>query len=750
MPSPDRRSLPLATLLLAGVLIGLPWATGGRSPTGQVSLVLLLVLAGVARTFAGGASALVRPSPLLLAGGILAGGSALHTIYPDRTIQSLLLLLAYLLAGTLAAEAALEEPQTERWLLAAILTSGSLVTAVDLFRLLRGSGEGLYAGVLTGPFGYPNAMAGFLLLTGGAALAMAQAGPGPAIRAGAMAAGALAVAGLHLCRSRGAWLAAGVGFAVWAALERQVWWPRRRLWLPLGGVALIAILATVSGRLGSFPSPPWTLPRDLASLGDSSFLWRIHILRWTWAMARDNPWWGVGPGAFPVALTRYQRIPYVSGENPHNLYLELAAEYGLPAAILAVLVLGGFLGRAGAATRRAPERDPARRLAVLVATLVAFAIHSLVDLDWSYPAIAVTVATILGLASAHLRGTRSREHRARPLWRGTLLLLLLVAALLSVGRYYASTLVTWARVALETREVATAQGYLTWALRLNPVSFPAHRWMAWARLFSGDPHGAAEVADRAIRIAPSDPNTHALAGEIAAASSRWNAAEDRFRASVDRAPYTQLRFHAGLVESAANAGRGAEARFRYEQAAAIFTEERVLDAEARCLMPGDRYLLARMSRIAARSYGEANDPSRQQKLMDRARLLAQPDPRGICATRGRPGQTSPEAAMESFWRALADGGWFLAAQFLAPELRASRPGDDWSLWQRADRPRRARMVWVAALQGGETQASLRFEIELEIAPDRAISRCARADLRLIQDNWFVERLPVMEPTPCQP
>src|SRR5208337_4296970 len=131
-----------------------------------------------------------------------------------------------------------------------------------------------------------------------------------------------------------------------------------------------------------------------------------------------------------------------------------------------------------------------------------------VDLDWSFPAITATVATMLGLTSAHLRRIFPREVHARPLWRGTLILLLSVAAFVSVTRYYASALVTWAQFALAGREAAVAQRDLTWALRLNPVSFPAHHWMAWARLLSDDPRGAAEVAERAIRIAPSDPNTH--------------------------------------------------------------------------------------------------------------------------------------------------------------------------------------------------------------------------------------------------
>jgi tetratricopeptide (TPR) repeat protein len=563
-----------------------------------------------------------------------------------------------------------------------------------------------------------------------------------------MAIGGLALAGLLLTRSRGAWLAVGAGFVLWVVVE---WWekrPRRRLWIWLGGGSLLAVLACLFWKLSA---SPWIVGRVADRPELSSLVWRWQIIKWTWAMARDHPWWGVGPGAFPVALTHYQRIPYVSSENPHNLYLELAAEYGLPAAILALVTLGVFLGRVGKAILRAPNPDPTRRRqTALLATLVAFAVHSLVDLDWSFPVIAITVATMLGLTSAHLPRMFPREIHTRSFWRVALIVLLLVAAFTSVTRYYASTFVSWARLALANREAAVAQQDLAWSLRLNPLSFPAHQWMAWARFLTGDPHGAVEAAEQAIRIAPSDPNSYYLAGEIAAASGGWKVAEDRFRAAVDLAPSSQLRFHAALVESAANAGRGAEVRFRYDHAIAIFTQERVLDGEARCLMPGDRYLLARMSRIAAPTFGEVGDLSRQQEISERARLLAQPDPRGICVTVRRADQTSPEAAMGSFWRALADGGWPQAEQFLSPRLRAARPQDNLSPWQGKDRPRWAHVTWIAALQGSELLVNLRFNVEFEVTPDSRSSRCGQADLRLIKDHWFVDNLPALEPVPCQP
>lgn len=752
MPTPDTRFRSLSILILAGVLIGLPWATGGRSPVGQVTLVLLLVLAAAAASFSRGSTPLLRPSPLLLLGGLLAGGSAVQTIYPDRTVQTLLLLLAYLLAGALAAWGAREVPWAERVLLNAVLASGLLVGGIGMVRLLQDNDVGVYARSLTGPFGYPNAMGGFLLLTGGAALAMAQENGGPVMRCVAILAGALSVVGLFLTGSRGILLAGFAGFALWVAIQRQTWWARRRLWFSLAAVGLLVVLMLASGRLGGFPSRLW----NLAATEDSSFLWRWHILRWTWAMAWDHPWWGVGPGAFPVALTHYQRLPYVSGINPHNLYLELVAEYGFLAGLLATLTLVGFLARVALAITRAPTDDPRRgRLAGLLAALIGFAVHSLVDLDWSYPAIAVVVATMLGLAFSHLpphpRPLPSwGRGKVTPAWRVALILCLATAALLAITRYYATTLTTWAQDALTTGETAIAQRDLAWALRLNAFSFPAHQWMARARLRARDVRGAVEVADRTVRMAPSDPNSLYLAGEIAAAAGRWDMAEDRFRGAVARAPLSQLRFHAGLVEASARTGKAAEARWRYEQAVALFTPERVLEMDARCLAPGDRYLLARMSRIAAQLYAETGDGARSQAVLGQAQRLAQPDTRGICASQGRPGQVSPEAAAESFWQALSEGGWPVAERFLAPELRHSRPQDIDSSWGSERQPHRTRLAWVAALVGGERQANLRSEVEVEFRDGKRTRRCTQMDLRLIGDGWFIDRPLRLELGSCEP
>jgi O-antigen ligase len=686
-------------------------------------------------------------SPLLLALTILVGGSALHTIYPDRTIQSLLLLLAYLLGGLVAAQAAREVPWAKRVLLAAVAASGVLAGGYGLGQILWTPPGEFYAGVLIGPFGYPNAMAGFLLLAGGAAVAAARGARGSLGRITPGAAAALAAAGLLLTRSRGALLAAGVGVIVWMLLEFRTWgtWRRRAVWG--GGLgAVFALLWIARSRAGSLFGPEGL--RD--PLADPSVSWRWHILRWTWDMVRDHPIWGVGPGAFPVALTHYQQIPYVSGENPHNLFLELAAEYGLPAGVLALLVLGIFLGRAALAIKQAPTDHPlSPRRPILLATLVAFLAHSLVDLDWSFPAIALAAATMFGLAAPTASSHQETGTQTAWFWRAILVAGLGCATLLALSRSYDSNLVASARSAMAAGDTASAKADLAWALRFNPLSFPAHYWMAWAQLRSRDHAAALDMADRTVRLAPSDPNTHYLAGEIAAAGGQWEQAEERFRAAVERAPSTQLRFHASLVEALSQAGKEVDSRIRYEQAAAIFTPSRVLGSEARCLAPGDRYLLARMSRVAARLYADAGDRTRHDALAEHALTLAQPDSRGICGTGGPPGQTSPERTIQSFWRALAEDGWPEAGRFLLAGNRTPGPGSTLGWWPSNEYPRAVRVAWVAALHGGESRARLRYELEIDVGVGPRRNQCAQTDLTRRGPAWYLEGFPTMEPLSCE-
>ena len=748
MAPPDRRPLCIATWILAATLIGLPWAAGGRSPAGQAGVVLLLALAGAAGFLARDPHPIPGPSLWFVLGAILAGASAIQTIYPDRTIQALLLVAAYLLTGALAARGARAAPQLERVLLDAGALSGLLVVALGLVWLSRGNDGGFYANALIGPFGYPNALAGFLLLAGGSAAATLQSDRSRVERGAALLACAACVLGLYFTRSRGVWVAVVVGCLAWAVVQWNRWRPSHWLWMALVAFGLLAGLTLAGNRWGTLLQAVW--PGGGAGPADTSVQWRLSILQWTWAMIRDHPWLGVGPGAFPVALLHYQQIPYVGGENPHNLYAEVAAEYGLPMAVLVVLGLSICLARAAQVVQRLPLDHPVRgRRAALLATLVAFAVHNGTDLDWSYPAVALLAAVILGLLTADFPARPPYGVRHAPLWRVAMLLILVVVPILALTRYYSGALVSWGRDAVAAGSAATAERYLGRARQFNPLSYSALFWLAWAQRQAGDLAAASGTTERAVRIAPEDPNTGALAGEMALAVGRWEAAIAHFQRAVDRAPAAHLRFHAGLLDATAAAGKTAEAARAYARATSLFADERVVGSEARCLAPTDRYLLARMSRLVSRLALANTADVNKAAALARAARLAQPDPRGICATGGRVGQTSPESAVVSFWRAWSEEGRPAAERYLLPERRRTAPEQTRTEPSEISRSPRIRFAWIHSLSGNPSQATVVYQVERE-ENDGPKPRCARTDTRFTSQGWLLVDLPILDSGPCRP
>lgn len=726
--TPEARSSTLAVSLLAGLLLVLPWLQGGRTPSAQAALVLLLI-AGAGGLLLVLPRPILRPTPLVLLAVALVTASAVRTMYPDRSVAAVLLLTGYLLAAVLAAQTARTLPWAESALLAAVAGSGLCVAAGGAVTLLRGTDGGLYGRLLTGPFGYPNATAGFLLAAAGAAAALATS-PATWLRLAAGGAAGLLLLGLGLTHSRGALLAAATAILVfvWLAGRR-----RGRGWL--SGVVASGALLLLLGVSAAL----WRelLSALSTSTAGSSAGWRLHILTWTWLLVREQPWTGVGPGAFPVALKHVQALPYISGENPHNLYLEIAAEYGLPAAMLAVLLLATLLLRLAVVLRGAHTPGPGRRrLAVLTATLAGLAAHGGMETFTAFPVIPLAAATLGGLSVARAGLFRAQRRRSPRAWRTWLLLPLLLLGVVALARFFAAAEVELGRLALAEGRGAEAAADLQRALLLNPVGFGAHRWLARALLAQGRTAEAVRVAERALGIAPRDPDTQELAGETFASAGAWEAAALRYRAALDLAPATRLRYYSGLLEAMTRTGRPAEARWWFERATRIFTPER-LAAEGRCLEPGDRYLLARMARLAARLYAEAGYSAQHARADSLARALHEPEPRGICAAAGRPGQTSPETAVVTFWRTLSVSGWGEARRLLLPgalhDAEVPRP--------------RGEVTWIASLSGDERRVTLRYGAVLDVPTPE--ERCLSTSLLFTPGGWFLEHLPVIGARACE-
>ncbi len=204
---------------------------------------------------------------------------------------------------------------------------------------------------------------------------------------------ALAISGLclYLTFSKSAWLATASGVIVLAVLLAHTW--HRRIAVVLLAVFVsgmvvpwpAAVLGVVSPRaaaayrdvmislVGSSRYNSWD-PATLAGRG--SLLERLWATEAAVRMAIDHPLLGIGLDRFKAEYVGGYRPPqaHLALDSAHSFWPEIAAELGLPALGL-VIVLFAMAVLAAWRTYRSPPDEATRRLAAaLLAALVAWLI----------------------------------------------------------------------------------------------------------------------------------------------------------------------------------------------------------------------------------------------------------------------------------------------------------------------------------------------------------------------------------------
>jgi len=200
----------------------------------------------------------------------------------------------------------------------------------------------------------------------------------------------LALLGSH---SRGALMATLLAIPVLIALSTLGRLVRR------GMALLLLALGLVLGGLLLVQEGEVTLRRiaETSDFADD----RGQLYRLTLDAIADAPWTGHGFGAFAASFRPYRDLTLprpVVYDFAHSIPLELAMDLGIPAALLYGLALLAVLIRCvrGVIDRRRDQLYPV--LAIAVAILLA--VHGLTDFSAQMPAIAVTLALLLGIGYA--------------------------------------------------------------------------------------------------------------------------------------------------------------------------------------------------------------------------------------------------------------------------------------------------------------------------------------------------------------
>jgi O-antigen ligase len=250
---------------------------------------------------------------------------------------------------------------------------GALIALVGLVQWSFGenliTAEGV--GRVRGFYGSPNNLALYLGRVLPLALAIAVWG-----RAGSRrwfyGIGLLLMGGaLLLTYSRGAWLVGVPASLLFLAAMRG----RRSLTVAVGALVVLAVvilLVVGAGRLTS-----------LLDTSEGTTFFRVQLWRSSLAMLGDHPVLGVGLDNFLYAYRSEYVLPTAWEEfdlsHPHNFLLDFWLRLGIFGLAAIIWLLGAFYRKAWRLYRRLPDGDVRLLILGLMAGMVSFIAHGLVD-----------------------------------------------------------------------------------------------------------------------------------------------------------------------------------------------------------------------------------------------------------------------------------------------------------------------------------------------------------------------------------
>lgn len=139
--------------------------------------------------------------------------------------------------------------------------------------------------------------------------------------------------------------------------------------------------------------------------------WRLGVWRHTMDMSRESLLFGTGPDTFLYAMHQHlAEVGATLGENfdnPHNEYLAILSNNGLPALLAYLALLGTVVVLCVRHTQRRRKPQPW----ALAAALICYAVQGF--FSFSICIVAPMFWAVMGLGVAHAAGTRERQATGR-------------------------------------------------------------------------------------------------------------------------------------------------------------------------------------------------------------------------------------------------------------------------------------------------------------------------------------------------
>jgi putative inorganic carbon (HCO3(-)) transporter len=211
---------------------------------------------------------------------------------------------------------------------------------------------------------------------------------------------AVILTAIVLSLTRAAWIACTLLFAVVAVVRLRSFIRTIAPALVVLAVAIpfLLVLMRVAPTFQSFVTKS-------ASLQYGSNVERLNRWRAGFAMVRDRPVFGVGPGAYEDAYPNYRDAAFVTPQSDermgaHSDLVRTAAEQGIPGVVVLTFLVLTTFGVAARLARHGQRPEIRRLAAALAAGLFTYTIHGLFNEYWRVTKVAFLMWTFVGLLAA--------------------------------------------------------------------------------------------------------------------------------------------------------------------------------------------------------------------------------------------------------------------------------------------------------------------------------------------------------------
>jgi tetratricopeptide (TPR) repeat protein len=278
---------------------------------------------------------------------------------------------------------------------------------------------------------------------------------------------------------------------------------------------------------------------------------------------REFPWTGVGLGNYGEINPRYQSSPLNVARYAHCTPVQLLAEAGILAVPAFLLILGQASRRWRVVVRLARDSGIDQRYLsiALLASIAAWGIHNLIDINLYFPSLGGLGIFIMGVLLSHTpednqQGTpRSLSRRLSMGLMGGATLAFCVLFWTIGHLYMAETLFLSAKSLVEDNKLVQAEREIEESLSLNPNNPAAVTLAARVRLQLAIQKDTVDVAllratrtsyERAVALEPFNAEIHyelgrilIALGERELACQAWHRSQQLFPAEPKfRIPYT--------------------------------------------------------------------------------------------------------------------------------------------------------------------------------------------------------------------